>query len=135
MCGQNVLRGRKGESVHFWHVDEVVEFPLPDEIPRHDPRIKMPVVWLTVQIALTDVNAVEYGPTLVVRGSHYSGRAPRYDDVNPTFEGEIPNRFSAKPATRICLIIKCGIAADRIFRTARALFVNNQYCRAGHRPS
>ncbi|MDP6053659.1 MAG: phytanoyl-CoA dioxygenase family protein, partial [Candidatus Latescibacteria bacterium] len=36
-CGQNVLRNPKGVAITRWHVDDRVEFPLPDEVPRHDP--------------------------------------------------------------------------------------------------
>ena len=75
-CGNNSLRTMEGaHRAEQWHVDPPVWFPLPDGIDRHDPRIEMPIFWLTVQIALTDIGP-EDGPSQYVLGSHYSGRAP-----------------------------------------------------------
>jgi hypothetical protein len=95
LCGQNVIRSRTGEGIATWHVDDMVEFPLPDEVPRHDPRLRMPVFWLTVQVALTDIDGAEHGPTEVVRGSHYSGRQPN-DPARPSFEGRGPEPILCK---------------------------------------
>jgi hypothetical protein len=50
----------------------------------------MPVFWLTVQIALTDIAALEHGPSQYVPGSHYSGRNPPKDVESPEFEGRGP---------------------------------------------
>ena len=67
----------------------------------------MRVLWFTVQMALTDIETIEHGPTQYVPGSHYSGRTvdrirplddPKYDsdalrfdwDENPEFEGRGP---------------------------------------------
>lgn len=88
-CGQNVLRNLPGVAIESWHVDGAVHFPLPDEIPRHDARARPPVLWLTVQIALTDVDTIEHGPTQYIPGSHFSGRKPSHQD-NPSFEGAGP---------------------------------------------
>ena len=82
----NVIKNRPGQAISNWHVDDVVEFPLPPEIPRFDARMRMPVFWLTVQVALTDIDALEKGPTQFVPGSHYSGRLPPTQE-RPTFEG------------------------------------------------
>jgi ectoine hydroxylase-related dioxygenase (phytanoyl-CoA dioxygenase family) len=82
----NVIRNGPGQAISNWHVDDTVEFPLPDEIARFDPRMKMPVFWMTVQVALSDIDAFEHGPTQYVPGSHYSGRNPPTQD-NPQFEG------------------------------------------------
>jgi ectoine hydroxylase-related dioxygenase (phytanoyl-CoA dioxygenase family) len=87
--GQNVIRNPPGTAIARWHVDDTVEFPLPPEIPRHDPRMRMPVQWLTIQMALSDITGEEDGPTQFVPGSHYSGRGPN-DQANPTFEGRGP---------------------------------------------
>ena len=81
----NVIRNEKGQAISRWHVDDVVEFPLPPPIPRFDPRMRMPVFWMTIQIALTDIDSLEHGATQFVPTSHYSGRLPQGD--NPTFEG------------------------------------------------
>jgi ectoine hydroxylase-related dioxygenase (phytanoyl-CoA dioxygenase family) len=88
-CGQNVLRNLPGLSIDRWHVDGQVHFPLPESVPRHDPRIRMPVMWFTVQMALTDIESIEHGPTQYVPGSHYSGRNPNNQD-HPEFEGRGP---------------------------------------------
>ncbi|MDX1930972.1 MAG: phytanoyl-CoA dioxygenase family protein [Capsulimonadales bacterium] len=85
----NILRNGPGQAISTWHVDDLVEFPLPPEIPRFDPRIRMPVLWLTVQVALSDIDTLDHGPTEFVPGSHYSGRRPPPEDP-PTFEGREP---------------------------------------------
>ncbi len=82
----NVIRNEPGAAISNWHVDDVVEFPLPDDIPRFDARIRMPVFWFTVQVALSDIDSLEHGPTQYVPTSHYSGRGPNSQE-NPQFEG------------------------------------------------
>lgn len=106
LCGQNVIRSRTGEGITTWHVDDLVEFPLPDDIPRHDPRIRLPVLWLTAQVALTDIDTVEHGPTQVVRGSHYSGRPPN-DSTSPSFEGRGPEPIVCKAGDLYLLNHQC----------------------------
>jgi ectoine hydroxylase-related dioxygenase (phytanoyl-CoA dioxygenase family) len=88
-CGMNVLRTDQTNAIDKWHVDDALFFPLPDEVPRHDPRIEMPIHWLTVQVALTDIETLAHGPTQYVPGSHYSGRRPPEDRI-PQFEGRDP---------------------------------------------
>ena len=88
-CGQNVLRNLPGLSINNWHVDGSVHFPVSDEMPHHDPRLRMPMMWFTVQMALNDIDSIDEGPTQYVRGSHYSGRHPN-DPENPEFEGNKP---------------------------------------------
>ena len=88
-CGQNVIRNAPSQAIATWHVDDTVEFPLPDEIPRHDPRMRMPVQWFTIQMALTDIDTVADGPTQFVPGSQYSGRHPNSQE-HPEFEGQGP---------------------------------------------
>jgi len=88
-CGQNVIRNPKGQAISMWHVDDRVEFPLPEAVPRHDPKIQMPVQWFTIQMALTDVETESHGPTQFVPGSQYSGRGPN-DQESPSFEGKGP---------------------------------------------
>ncbi len=92
-CGQNVLRNLPGLSIDRWHVDGSIHFPVSDEMPRHDARLRMPVMWFTVQIALSDIDSIEEGPTQYVRCSHYSGRHPNGADSShgePEFEGNKP---------------------------------------------
>jgi ectoine hydroxylase-related dioxygenase (phytanoyl-CoA dioxygenase family) len=85
----NVIRNEPGQAISFWHVDDTLEIPLPDGVPRFDPRMRMPVFWFTVQIALSDIETLAHGPTQFVPGSHYSGRRPPTQE-NPTFEGRGP---------------------------------------------
>ena len=90
----NVIRNERGQAISRWHVDDVVEFPLPPLIPRFDPRMRMPVFWMTIQIALSDIDSIEHGATQFVPTSHYSGRLPQSD--NPTFEGFGPAAILCK---------------------------------------
>jgi ectoine hydroxylase-related dioxygenase (phytanoyl-CoA dioxygenase family) len=76
-----------GQAHSGWHVDDNLYFPLPEEIPRFDPRIKIPNLIVNFQFMLTDVPSEEYGPTQVVPRSHYSGHRPEED---PCFEGQGP---------------------------------------------
>ena len=92
-CGQNVLRNLPGLSIDRWHVDGSIHFPVSDEMPRHDARLRMPVMWFTVQIALSDIDSIEEGPTQYVRCSHYSGRPPNGANSShgePEFEENKP---------------------------------------------
>lgn len=85
----NVIGNGHGQAISYWHVDDVVEFPLPPSIPRFDARMQMPVFWMTIQVALTDIDSLEHGATQFVPGSHYSGRNPEPAE-NPMFEGQGP---------------------------------------------
>jgi len=79
----------QGGGITGFHVDDNVEFPTLDRVPRHDSRLRMPVLRMSVQIALSDQNEPEFGPSEVVPGSHYSGTKPN-DPENPEFEGQGP---------------------------------------------
>src|SRR5262249_51917221 len=46
-CGQNVIRSQRGQGISLWHVDDTVEIPLPADVPRHDARLQLPVVWFS----------------------------------------------------------------------------------------
>lgn len=89
----NVIRNGPGQAIARWHVDDVLEFPLPPDILRFDARIQMPVLWMTVQVALSDIDTVEHGPTQFVPGSHYSGRKP---PEHLEFEGRGPQSVFCK---------------------------------------
>jgi ectoine hydroxylase-related dioxygenase (phytanoyl-CoA dioxygenase family) len=84
-CGQNVIRNQPGQSISHWHVDDILEYPLPPDVPRWDARVRLPLTWLSVQVPLSDILAPEDGPTEIVAGSHYSGRLSPKE--NPVFEG------------------------------------------------
>lgn len=89
----NVIRNGPGQAISRWHVDDVLEFPLPTEIPRFDARIRMPVLWMTVQVALSDIDQLEHGPTQYVPTSHYSGRKP---NETLEFDGHGPHSVFCK---------------------------------------
>lgn len=72
-----------------WHVDDLLHYPLPEGIERHDARVRLPCLIMQVFTPLSDVDTVECGCTEVVPGSHLAGRKPDSDD-NPTFEGQGP---------------------------------------------
>ncbi|MCF7689627.1 MAG: phytanoyl-CoA dioxygenase family protein [Cephaloticoccus sp.] len=87
-CGQNVIRNKPGEAVSTWHVDDCnkLEHPLPPEVPRWPAGARLPLIWLSVQVALSDIESLDDGPTEIVPGSHYSGRLT--PNENPVFEGK-----------------------------------------------
>jgi ectoine hydroxylase-related dioxygenase (phytanoyl-CoA dioxygenase family) len=99
LMAQNCVRNGTGKAIDTFHadvdVDCGVEFALPPEIPCHDPRIKLPVFRMTVQIMLTDCDQEQYGPTQFVLGSHYSGRHPN-DPKAPSFMGRGPTNVLCK---------------------------------------
>lgn len=89
----NVIRNEPGQAISRWHVDDVLEFPLPPDVPRFDARIRMPVLWFTIQVALSDIDNEAHGPTQYVPYSHYSGRKPPEDLL---FEGQGPKSVYCK---------------------------------------
>lgn len=86
-CGQNVIRNGPGQAISNWHVDDCnkLEHPLPPQVPRWPAGARLPLIWLSVQVPLSDITAPEDGPTEIVAGSHYSGRL--CPGENPVFEG------------------------------------------------
>src|SRR5438105_515500 len=128
-CGQNVIRSDTGTGISLWHVDDMLEFPLPDEIPRHDPRIQLPIFWFSFQIALSDIDSPQNGPTEVVPGSHYSGRnVPKNE--NPTFESRGPTPVLCKAGDAYLFNHQLWHHGS-INRSARRRYLmQNQYCRA-----
>ncbi|MCL5996483.1 MAG: phytanoyl-CoA dioxygenase family protein [Chloroflexi bacterium] len=89
LVAENVVRNRPGQAIDNFHVDDLLILPIGTGMTRHDPRMHMPVFLLTVQIPLTDIPALQYGPTEYVPGSHYAGQHPN-DKHHPTFEGNTP---------------------------------------------
>ncbi len=75
-----------------WHLDDLVHFPLPDDVPRHDPAVPMPCFVMQIFTPLTEVEDIRYGPTQVVPGSHFAGRQPHEQD-RPIFGGREPHSF------------------------------------------
>jgi len=95
LIANNVLCNPPGKAVDTFHCDDDVFFPLPPDIPRHDPRLSIPALAMHVFIPLTDITAEEFGPLQYVPGSHYAGRHPN-DPQNPTFEGRSKQSLLAK---------------------------------------
>jgi hypothetical protein len=124
-CGQNVLRNKPGLSIDSWHVDGEVHFPLPNSIERYDPRIQMRVMWFTVQMALSDIELIEHGPTQYVPVSHYSGR-------NPNNQVTTPFPYFVKPVIFICKIQCAGIVEHPITQTAHDISYNRSMQHHGH---
>ena len=129
-CGQNVIRSDSDTAVSKWHIDDILEFPLPDDVPRHDPRIHMPVFWFSFQIALSDIESVEHGPTELVPGSHYSGRAVPTDTDTPVFEDKEPIPMLCR-AGDVYLFNHQLWHRGMINRSQRRRYLmQNQYCKA-----
>ena len=85
-CAENVIRTVPGQAISHWHVDDIVEYPLPPDVPRWPAPL--PLIWMSVQVALSDILTQEDGPTEIVPGSQLSGRdCPK---ENPVFEGHGP---------------------------------------------
>jgi hypothetical protein len=87
LISNNVIRNRPGEAISTYHVDERISFALPESVARFDPRMTMPTTILNVQMPLSDLEEMQYGPTEYVPDSHYSGRLPN-DLFDPTWEGK-----------------------------------------------
>jgi ectoine hydroxylase-related dioxygenase (phytanoyl-CoA dioxygenase family) len=129
-CGQNVIRSETDTGIAVWHIDDILEFPLPDSVPRHDPRIRMPVFWFSFQIALSDIESIEHGPTELVPGSHYSGRAVPTGADTPVFEGKSPIPMLCR-AGDVYLFNHQLWHRGMINRSERRRYLmQNQYCNA-----
>jgi len=89
LIAENAVRNVPGQAIDTFHADDLVIFPAGEDGKRHDASLTMPIFMCTVQIPLTDIPSVEYGPTQFVPGSHYSGTQPN-DLYNPSFEGQEP---------------------------------------------
>ncbi len=87
---QGCILNRTDMGINRFHVDDGLEFPIiNDDVARHDARIRIPVFRMSVQIALTDQDEDQYGPSQFVPGSNYAGRQPD-DAEHPAFEGQGP---------------------------------------------
>jgi ectoine hydroxylase-related dioxygenase (phytanoyl-CoA dioxygenase family) len=74
-----------------WHCDAGPHVPRPDGIPWDD-RIPYPVFAIGAHVLLQDLDLTD-GPTMVVPGSHRSGRLPPFDrmtDPDLTYDGRPP---------------------------------------------
>ncbi|MCE9590116.1 MAG: phytanoyl-CoA dioxygenase family protein [Planctomycetes bacterium] len=131
LMAQNAVRNVKGESIDTFHVDDadpLPEVPCPEGMERHDPRYRLPVMRMTVQMPLTDLNTLDDGPTQFVRGSHYSGRNPN-DKYNPTFEGRGPDTILCKAGDIYLHNGQCWHRGTPIKNDSRRYLLQNAYCR------
>ncbi len=96
LVSNNVVRNRPGQGIDTFHADDFIWFPLPEGIPRHDPRLTLPVFIVNAHIALTEIGSDEDGPLQYVPGSHYSGRHPT-DGQDPAFEGRRAVSIHCRP--------------------------------------
>ena len=86
----------------------------------------MQVLWITVQMALTDIETLDQGPTQYVRGSHYSGRGPN-DQDSPEFDGQGPTSVFVKLGTSTSKIPSAG-TVGRPNRSDRTRYIlQSQY--------
>ena len=93
---QGCILNRNDFGINRFHIDDSLEFPITDDgIKYHDRRLRMPVFRMSFQIALTDQDEDQYGPSQFVPGSHYAGRQPN-DPENPTFDGRGPKSLLMK---------------------------------------
>ena len=85
LIANNIVRNAPGQAIDVFHADPPLFMPLPEGVPRFDARMMIPTFIVNVQIALTDIDAIEFGPTQYVKDSHYSGRQPNHQH-NPHWE-------------------------------------------------
>lgn len=131
IMAQNAVRNRKGEAIDTFHADVDhdldVEFPCPPGMERHDARYRLPVLRMTVQMMLTDCDAIEHGPTEFVPGSHYSGRKPG-DAKQPTFDGRGPVPVFCKAGDIYLHNGQCWHRGAPITSDRRRYLLQNSYC-------
>nr|MCS5608966.1 phytanoyl-CoA dioxygenase family protein [Candidatus Poribacteria bacterium] len=93
---QGCILNRNDFGINRFHIDDSLEFPITDDgIKYHDRRLRMPVFRMSFQIALTDQDEDQYGPSQFVPSSHYAGRQPN-DPEKPSFDGQGPKSLSMK---------------------------------------
>ena len=129
-CGQNVLRNLPGLSIERWHVDGGVHFPLPEDVPRFDPRIQMQVLWITVQMALTDIETIDQGP-------HSTSPAATILDVDlmiritRSLKGVGPHQSYVRQGISISKILSVGTVARLTDPIAHAISYSHSTLRGG----
>ena len=81
------IRTPCGAGFHSWHQDDPAHFL----VTHGDPptNVHLPVLLFTAHYYLTDVEAVEHGPTQVVPGSHLFGAKPARELEGTPDEGRI----------------------------------------------
>lgn len=101
VIANSALRTVPGKTISFWHADDEIRFPRPDDVPW-DPRLTVPTLNINLMYYLCDVDA-ELGPTEFIPGSHRAGRQPREEDNdangNPVYDGQHMVKSCGKAGT------------------------------------
>ena len=131
-CGNQVLRNDHAHAIDHWHVDDGLFFPLPDDVPRYDSRIDMPIMWLTVQIALTDIDSIE---CMVHHNMFPAATIPAEIPRKPTsqhLKGVALFPCFAKQVIFTCTTPNVGIVGHRIGRVAIVIYSSSSTVPHGH---
>lgn len=110
LMAQNALYNEPGIG-GGWHLDDVCQFPVPDDVDGHSPDIPPPCQVLQIFTPLTDMDTEDKSPTQVVPGSHLAGRRPPKGEQNPSFRDRGPVSILAKAGDAYCFnnqIWHCG---------------------------
>ncbi len=95
VMAQNALVNEPGVG-GGWHLDDLVQHPVPEECDGHPTDIPPPCNVLQIFTAVMDMDTPDKAPTQVVPGSHYAGRGPERNIDEPTFRGRGPVSIFAK---------------------------------------
>ena len=101
LMSQNALYNEHGVG-GGWHLDDVCQFPVPDESDGHSPDQPPPCMVLQIFTPLTDLDSEDKSPTQVVPGSHLAGRRPPPGEENPSFRDRGPVSILAKAGDAYC---------------------------------
>ena len=101
-CGHTIIKCLKGQAHSRWHLDDFLECPSENGQPWTPPAGRMPVFWLSMQIALSDITGPEHGPTEVVPGSQCSGQLPPYNMSDTPDGAELPVFLGRGPEQIYC---------------------------------
>ena len=100
-CGHSILKCEKGEGHNQWHIDDVLEPPRPKGTTWEAVGLPMPVLWLSMQLAISDISSLVFGPTQVVPRSHFSGCLPPQDHMEPD-DSDPPHYRGQGPVPILC---------------------------------
>lgn len=101
-CGHSIIKCAKGQGHKQWHIDDTLEHPRPESTTWEDVGLPMPVLWMSIQFAITDITSEENGPTQIVPRSHFSGLLPEQDHVKEPDEINPPQYRGQGPVPILC---------------------------------
>lgn len=109
--------GRPDQTLHT----DWLPLSLPEDVAA-DPRVRIPIFITTAHLYLDDVTE-ELGPTVIVPGSHRSGRAP-----DPAQDANRRGERSPLCKAGDCLLFRCELwhrgAANRSDRVRRSFMIH-----------